>query len=500
MSSNFETKTGARSPGVNRGRDGNFAERIGRDLKSAADLLARLGQAGAAATSARVPESTHTLRDANGQWDPEAVVAHIAARAAKFLGSDTIDPDADFFDLGGTSVNAVALVDLLSRELGISLSLDDLFSDARPRRLAEYWLKQLGAVAPVPIAASIVRVASPSVSTSAAAQALRSPYADEDRRAIEADLELANGLPWVDPPPLAAPRRILLTGATGFLGSQMLFDLLRRSDAHVVCLVRAKDDAAARDRLIHELEKRDLPWSAELERRVSVLAGDIQQPQLGWDAHRWHAQAQEIDSVVHVAAAVDFLRGYQSLRRSNVLGALTMAEFASSVRVKPLHHVSTISVFDELGIRSMGEDDPPAHVDRLFAGYEKTKWAAEAVLRRARDRGLRVSFYRPGGIGGHTVTGVYNPQDLSSGFMAAWQALRALPEFRTMHVAPVDWVSRICCELVLDPESWGYNYNLTGTPLDLRTVARNMALGGMNMRVMSFEQWRACFRERMQRD
>jgi hypothetical protein len=90
---------------------------------------------------------------------------------------------------------------------------------------------------------------------------------DENSRAIEADLETANELPWVSPPKHELPHAILLTGTTGFLGSHMLFDLLRRSDARVFCLVRAKDDQLATGRLAEELQRRDLPWSKELQRR-----------------------------------------------------------------------------------------------------------------------------------------------------------------------------------------------------------------------------------------
>ncbi|HTU62425.1 MAG TPA: SDR family oxidoreductase, partial [Polyangiales bacterium] len=252
--------------------------------------------------------------------------------------------------------------------------------------------------------------------------------------------------------------------------------------------------------LADSLEERELPWSPELQRRISVLVGDIAAPQLGLTDPQWHALAHDVDCIVNVAAAVDFMRGYPSLRKSNVLGPLTLATLAGTGPVKSLHQVSTISIFDELGIRSVAEDDPPAHVDRLFAGYETTKWAAEAVLRRARERGLPMSVYRPGGIVGHTVTGVYNPQDLSSGFMAAWQALRALPAFRHMHAAPVDWVSRIISELVLDPNSWGYNYHVTGEPISMQRMTRDMALSGMNVRVVGFEAWLQMFHERMQRD
>ena len=42
---------------------------------------------------------------------------------------------------------------------------------------------------------------------------------------------------------------VLLTGATGFLGMEVLARLLERDDRDVVCLVRARDDGGARERL-----------------------------------------------------------------------------------------------------------------------------------------------------------------------------------------------------------------------------------------------------------
>ena len=505
MSMELETNGELRSRATDRRREADFAERVGRGLTSAADLLARLGKARALTVSTSAPVRA---------WSVDELASTIAQTAARFLGTERIDTSTDFFELGATSVQAVELLATLSRELGVKIDLDDLFADARPRRLAERWLN-VTRDAGLPVASAVAPsepvASSPQGDEIATSYTLetklhepsglgRSPRAQEDLQAIEADLRLADALPWVGPASFAPPRRILLTGATGFLGSHMLFDLLRRSDAHVVCLVRGSDQAQAEARLAASLTERELPWSPELQRRISVLAADIAAPQLGLSDVQWDALAHDVDCIVNVAAAVDFMRGYPSLRKSNVLGPLTLATLASTGPIKSLHQVSTISIFDELGIRSVGEDDPPAHVDRLFAGYETTKWAAEAVLRRARERGLPMSLYRPGGIVGHTVTGVYNPQDLSSGFMAAWQALRALPAFRHMHAAPVDWVSRIICELVLDPGSWGYNYHVTGEPISMQRMTRDMALSGMNVRVLGFEAWCELFNERMERD
>ncbi|MBN0043767.1 thioester reductase domain-containing protein [Streptomyces actuosus] len=364
-----------------------------------------------------------------------------------------------------------------------------------------------GAVAPagpVPLAASPSGAARPAALLPHAAAPLAVPgpagpiggdlaprARREDLDQILADLALADRLPFTDLPEPVPPRRILLTGATGFLGSHLLLDLLRHSDAHVYCLVRAADEDAALARLGEALRSYRLPWSSEVRRRITVLPGDLRHPRLGLSEETWHTLAREVDSVVGVAAAVDFLRGYRSLRASNVLGALTLAELAATGRPKPLHHISSVAVFNEVGITSMGEDDPLAHVDRLVSGYDQSKWAAETALRRARDHGLVVTALRPGGIGGHTTTGAYNPLDLSSGLISAFGRHRTVPAFRYLNVAPVDRVSRVAAAVVCEPDAWGFDYHLTGVPSTLDDVVRDMALGGMHVRVQDWDEWRA---------
>ncbi|QDN96660.1 NAD-dependent epimerase/dehydratase family protein [Streptomyces sp. S1A1-8] len=471
--------------------------------------------------------------------DVAALAAAIAAVAGRHLPEGRLSPDVDFFDAGGTSVGAVELVAALEDELGMEIALDDVFADARPTSLAHRRLSTAGATAALSAPAASktptpgvmwapdtagtarsegtsasVTVGSPPPSSAAGTRPAPGPgilpvpaaprtapavavtpaqYSTarpEDLDQILADLALADRLPWTGDPEPLPPRRILLTGATGFLGSHMLLDLLRHSDAHVYCLVRAADEEAALGRLGEALTRYELPWSSEVRRRVTVLPGDIRRPHLGLSDELWTTLTHELDSVVGVAAAVDFLRGYQSLRQSNVVGSLTLAELAATGRPKPLHHISSIAVFNEVGITAMGEDDPLAHVDRLVAGYDQTKWAAEVALRRARDHGLIVTALRPGGIGGHTRTGAYNPQDLSSGLLSAFGRFRTVPAFSHLNAAPVDWVSRVAVGVVCEPDAWGYDYNLTGVPNTLDDVVRDMALGGMHVRVQDWDEWR----------
>ncbi|MFG2475073.1 thioester reductase domain-containing protein [Streptomyces fagopyri] len=477
--------------------------------------------------------------------DVDGLASAIAEAAGPFVPEGRLSPDSDFFDAGGTSVGAVELVAALEDSLGLEMDLDEVFADARPRSLARRWLATAGAAA-APAAPGVPETAAPAGSSAPPAPAPAPPPAPaphpsppgtaprtsppgttavswtavgdttatpstsyspsspplsarpEDLDQILADLSLADRLPWTGSPEPSPPRRILLTGATGFLGGHLLLDLLRHSDAHVYCLVRAADEEAASARLGAALKTHRLPWSSEIRRRVTPVPGDIRRPRLGLSDELWNTLAHELDSVVGVAAAVDFLRGYRSLRQSNVIGALTLAELAATGPPKPLHHISSIAVFNEVGIASMGEDDPLARVDRLVAGYDQTKWAAEVALRRARDHGLVVTAMRPGGIGGHTRTGAYNPQDLSSGLISAFGRFRTVPAFRYLNSAPVDWVSRVAAAVVCEPDAWGHDYNLTGVPNTLDDVVRDMASGGMHVRVHDWDEWRADVLDRLE--
>ncbi|MEV6067732.1 thioester reductase domain-containing protein [Nocardia sp. NPDC052001] len=483
-------------------------------------------------------------------WTADALAEAITALANRFT-ADPIDADTDFFDAGGTSLAAVELLAALARELDIHPDLDTVFFDARPRRLALRWLAdhpeavqrppdnrspehpytegggpvdnldrssggptgglpQSSATAnqPGPISArpngrdpgahatepglGSVRLGETSAldsTTSVARNPVEGFIDTDDLALLFADLAGADRLPIVAEVERVAPRRILLTGATGFLGSHVLLDLLRHSQAHVVCVVRADDDQAAARRLEDAVRRYALPWSREVLRRVTPLAADLRLPRLGLTDERWEALAAEVDSVVNVGAAVDFLRGYPSLRRSNVLGPLTLAELACTGRPKPLHHISSMAVFNGSEAETLSEDAATANVAKLPIGYDRSKWAAEALLRRASEHGLVVTIMRPGGIGSHPETGAHNPRDLNAGITAALMRFRTVPGFRYLNSAPVDWVSRVTAEIVGTPSAWGHTYHLTGAPTSLEKIVAETTLGGLGIRVQHWEQW-----------
>src|SRR5690349_1066935 len=80
------------------------------------------------------------------------------------------------------------------------------------------------------------------------------------------------------------PERVLLTGATGYLGAYLLTALLERSEAAVVCLVRADDAEAGLARILANLARYESKIDVS---RVEILPGAVEHPRLGLDESTW---------------------------------------------------------------------------------------------------------------------------------------------------------------------------------------------------------------------
>jgi amino acid adenylation domain-containing protein/thioester reductase-like protein len=225
----------------------------------------------------------------------------------------------------------------------------------------------------------------------------------------EAGLDLPVNLDPDSPPDWRRPRRVLLTGATGFLGVHLLRELLARTPANVHCLVRADDDSHALRRIAQAAEHYALGDLA-LD-RVVPLAGDLAEPGLGLQDGAFRELARTIDAIYHVGALVNFVYPYAELRAANVTGTRELIRLAGRYRGIPIHYVSTTAVlagFGVMGVREATEDTPLGYADRLCVGYVETKFVSEELLRNANRAGLPVAIYRPLDIMGDHRSGALN--------------------------------------------------------------------------------------------
>ncbi|MCT2589971.1 thioester reductase domain-containing protein [Streptomyces sp. N2-109] len=222
----------------------------------------------------------------------------------------------------------------------------------------------------------------------------------------------------------------MVTGATGFVGARTLHRLLSATPARAVCVVRARDDAHARDRIVRTLRAQGL-WEESLGERLDARAGELGAPRFGWARETWETYAASCDAVLHIGALVNFLLDYRAHRAANVTGTAEVLRFALSVRPKPLHHVSTLGILEQHASRTPGrlrEDFDPATATAPNSGYSRSKWVAERLLTAARRRGAPVTLYRLGEVMPAADNGVPNPRALTHLLLSAVLRLGIRPD------------------------------------------------------------------------
>ena len=373
--------------------------------------------------------------------------------------------DATFAQLGGDSLSAVRLTEHLKRSCGVEVSVAQLLN---PTATLEALIEHLEAkkmknggkeggegggeemyarvhgpeeTAPLIFAKDLV------VEKFLPAAVLHPPGAEGAMDwAAKAGEGLGEGAKGI--------KGVLLTGANGFLGRFLLLELLSKlqgederssssssssssnssriitTTTNIYCIVRARDDAAAKARLWEAVGQSLLdPY----EGRVVVLAGDVSQPRLGLNCEdAYISLTEKVDLVLHAGALVNHNLSYRELFGPNVLGTTNIMQFCLTPpsKPKPLHFISTVAV-------AMGEGGPcplvtEAHLGKDWAkerriggsayaeGYGASKWAAEVLLQDLNKKtGLPVVAYRCSMILPHTsLSGQINVSDIFTRLLA----------------------------------------------------------------------------------
>jgi thioester reductase-like protein len=291
---------------------------------------------------------------------------------------------------------------------------------------------------------------------------------------------------------------VLLTGASGFLGSFLLHELLDQTPATVYCLVRAHDEEAGRARLHAGLAKYGLLDGADLD-RIAVVPGDLSAERFGLSDPEYTALTRKTRAVYHNGAKVSFLEPYRILRQTNVDGTREVLRFACTGPVKPVHHVSTIAVFDCDNFAELRIVDAEADLrggGGFHGGYDESKWAGEQVVRLAREAGVPVTIHRPGNIAGHSGTGAVSDGHLVTAMIKGCIRLGLAPDSDAfVDVVPVDYVSAALVSISLRDDVAGRNFNLVNpTAVRWTDIAGHLSRFGYPVEQVSLEAWREAIR------
>ncbi|KAI4122546.1 MAG: hypothetical protein LQ338_005760 [Usnochroma carphineum] len=303
----------------------------------------------------------------------------------------------------------------------------------------------------------------------------------------------ADDVTAVTPNSHSDPQHVLLTGATGYLGSAILHHLMKIPHIKVSVLMRCANAVSGVERLRNVLSGKNW-WRAEYLARVTAWPGDLAAPELGLapihlsqlsapsapdilrtrDSHRRRLEGPRIDTIIHAGAHVHYTLPYTTLFPTNVSSTLLLLRLAArSPHLSTFIHISGGETPD---VDSVSTES--GYLDALAraGGYTLTKNVAERVVRGAAaaaasaatrstspDRsklgklcqGKRIKVVKPGYIIGSRSTGFQaNGTDFLWRLLAACVAIGAYPaeaRERWVYIDDADSVARRVVDYCLEP-------------------------------------------------
>lgn len=391
---------------------------------------------------------------------------------AGILDFTKIGTNDNFFELGGDSLRAVQLIHKVREQFKIEIPIVALFDAPTIDGLAKKIEKSI------------------SIGTTETSDDI-SPSALENQTVLDLTDDLGSKMLSFS----SSPKKILITGVTGFLGAFLLAELLEQTQAEIYCLVRASDQDSGAKKIEKNLNNYGL-WVAKHRPRIKPILGDLSKPKLGIEATVFDDLTKEIDTIYHNGASISLIHPYSVLRAANVEGTEELLRMAAKHRIKPFHFISTLDVFQT----SEGfSSNPITESDFLnpfeavkFDGYTKSKWVSEKMVWSAQSSGLPVCVYRPAMISGHSQTGICNTNDLMNRLIKGFVQLGVAPESgMAVNIAPVDYFSRGVVHLSLQEKSLNKGFNfINPNPVSMENFVEAINNCGYAVQLVDHDTWR----------
>jgi long-chain acyl-CoA synthetase len=291
------------------------------------------------------------------------------------------------------------------------------------------------------------------------------------------------------------PAVVFLTGATGFIGTQIAKRLVTQTDCKLIVLVREKEDEDAAFRL----NRAWWEWPellSSIGNRIEVLCGDLSKPHFGLEEVLYEKLVNNTTHIIHAAANTTPNLPYKELRGINVTGSANILELARAIKIDHgltrLSHVSTAYVAGKR--KGVINENDLAGASGFSSNYEKTKYESEVLFNAAKSE-LPISVFRPGLVVGDSKTGAVKTFNTVYFLLRLYLNghLRIAPtssKFR-VNLVPVDYVAAVVANLSFDSQAEGLTFHVTPpwnkapTAYELVAFVRFWAREKMNLKLPS---------------
>lgn len=191
-----------------------------------------------------------------------------------------------------------------------------------------------------------------------------------------------------------------LTGATGFLGSHLMAEMLREG-YRIIVLGRSNNEGTLKERI-----SRLLKWFgiSNLNECLSYYEIDFQKPHLGLAAGEYIKLCAETKQIVHCASDTSFSeKRRESVLKSNVASLEGILQFATDSGVTFFHYISTAYV---AGAKEKICRECLSSSAEFVNVYEESKAMAENIIARyCKNNSIPFTIIRPSVVYGNSQTG-----------------------------------------------------------------------------------------------
>lgn len=359
------------------------------------------------------------------------------------LSQQKIGINQDFFRLGGNSLLAVRLVTKLQHNLKITV--DDIFRLRTPYKIAKIatFVKNNLQHKLTQVKAFYTKLNNCREKDILYAAKRRDAYLCEiNKIAFKPELKNINS--------------VLLAGASGHLGCNLLYQLLSTTYYIVYLPVRADSDQQAYKRLS---EKFKFYFSLDIDHyrdRIKVFASDLGNDCLGLDKAKYEELISQVDSIIHAAASVRHYGDYDAFYYANVTTTVNLLNLCKLTKLKDFHYISTLSVLmggyiPDCSYYTFSEYDNNSILKGQDNVYLLTKYLGETAVVDYRKHGVNSSIYRVGNLAMHSVSGRSQQNIEENAFFIRVKTilnLGILPkELSEVEISPVDCVASAVIKL-----------------------------------------------------
>jgi thioester reductase-like protein len=240
------------------------------------------------------------------------------------------------------------------------------------------------------------------------------------------------------------PQNLLLTGATGFLGLEILKDLMTQSQLQVIVVVRTSNVAEGLDRIVNAARAAKW-WKAQYSSRLSIWVGDLSEPKLGLSKIHWqqltgHCHPEHaVHAIIHNGAKVHWNSDYLALKGTNVDSTLELLKSASiSVALSSFVFISGGELPNSNDAENSSMADALGSLRPNTNGYSQSKLVSERLVEQYvqlrsqpefhAPHQQHVSIIKPGYIIGTAEDGIANQNDFIWRLVAACIDINAYSE------------------------------------------------------------------------